>query len=54
MDRYIYTAFARDAVRDPSQQWIKDVFGFAPIPDLVCYLRIDVENLIPRVIESVE
>lgn len=52
MDRYVYTAFARDAVRDPNQQWIKDVFGFAPIPDLVCYLRIDVENLIPRVIES--
>jgi len=51
-DRYIYTAFARDAVRDPDMRWIKDVFGFAPVPDLVCYLRIDVENLIPRVIES--
>ncbi|GEM_PF-26737 len=52
MDRYVYTAFARDAVRDPEMKWIHDVFGFAPIPDLVCYLRIDVENLIPRVIES--
>ncbi len=52
MDRYVYTAFARDSVRDPSMQWIKDVFGFAPIPDLVCYLRTDVETLIPRVIES--
>ncbi len=51
-DRYIYTAFARDSARIPDMHWIKDVFGFAPIPDLVCYLRIDVENLIPRVIES--
>ncbi len=52
MDRYVYTAFARDSIREPSMQLIKDFFGFAPIPDLVCYLRIDVENLIPRVIES--
>ena len=29
-----------------------DVFGFAVVPDLICYLRIDIENLIPRVIES--
>jgi len=52
MDRYVYTAFARDSVREPDQQWIRDVFGFAPIPDLVCYLRTDVDSLIPRVIES--
>jgi len=51
-DRYIYTAFARDAARNPDMRWIKDVFGFAPVPDLVCYLRIDVENLIPQVIEA--
>ena len=51
-DRYIYNAFARDSARDPSMAWIKDVYGFAPVPDLVCYLRLDVDNLIPRVIES--
>jgi len=51
-DRYIYTAFARDAARNPDTRWIKDVFGYALVPDLVCYLRIDVANLIPRVIES--
>jgi dTMP kinase len=51
-DRYVYTAWARDLVRDPNPQWIKDLYGFAPIPHLVTYLRIDVENLIPRVIES--
>jgi Thymidylate kinase len=51
-DRYIYTAFARDVVRSGDRQWIRDVFGFALIPDLVCYLRIDVETLALRVIES--
>ena len=51
-DRYVYTAFARDAVRGKDPRWIRDVFGFAPVPDLVCYLKIDVDALIPRVIES--
>jgi dTMP kinase len=51
-DRYIYTAFARDFVRSGNRTWIRDVFGFALIPDLVCYLRIDVETLALRVIET--
>lgn len=51
-DRYIYTAFARDAVRSGDRAWIRDVFGFAVVPDLVCYLRIDVDTLALRVIES--
>lgn len=51
-DRYIYTPFARDFVRSGDRTWIRDVFGFALIPDLVCYLRIDVDTLALRVIES--
>jgi dTMP kinase len=51
-DRYIYTAFARDFVRSGDRHWIRDVLGFALIPDLVCYLRIDVETLALRVIET--
>ncbi len=51
-DRYIYTALARDFVRSADRTWIRDVFGFALIPDLVCYLRIDVETLALRVIET--
>lgn len=51
-DRYIYTAFARDFVRSGDRNWIRNVFGFALIPDLVCYLRIDVETLALRVIET--
>ncbi len=51
-DRYIYTAFARDTVRSGDRTWIRDVLGFAIVPDLVCYLRIDVDTLALRVIES--
>lgn len=51
-DRYVYTAFVRDMVRDSDPQWIRNVFGFALVPDLVLYLKIDMDTLIPRAIES--
>ncbi len=51
-DRYIYTAIARDAVRGSDPKWIRSVLGFAPVPDLVCYLDIDLEHLGPRVLAS--
>ena len=51
-DRYIFTAFARDVVREPRPEWIRDLFSFALVPDLVVYLKVDLETLIPRVIEA--
>ncbi|MBI5367794.1 MAG: dTMP kinase, partial [Planctomycetes bacterium] len=51
-DRYIYTAFARDLVRKADPVWVRQLFGFALVPDLVCYLRIGVEDLVRRVLES--
>ncbi len=51
-DRYVYTAFVRDVVRKEDPQWIRNVFGFALVPDLVLYLKIDMDTLIPRAIES--
>ncbi|MFZ1978387.1 MAG: thymidylate kinase [Bacteroidota bacterium] len=51
-DRYIYTAFARSVVRGANRQWIRKVFGFAINPDAIFYMRIGVEDLIPRVINS--
>ena len=49
-DRYVYTAFARDIVRGADRQWVRDLFGFAPVPHLVLYLKIDVPTLIRRAI----
>jgi dTMP kinase len=49
-DRYIYTAFARSIVRGADRQWLRRVFSFALEPDAVFYMKISIEDLIPRVI----
>lgn len=51
-DRYIFTAMARAGVRGVDRQWIRNLYGFAIAPHLVFYLRIDVDTLIRRVLES--
>lgn len=51
-DRYMYTAFARNTVMGADRRWTRDLFGFAVVPDLVLYLKIDTENLVPRVLEG--
>lgn len=52
IDRYIFTAIARDVVRQPDTKWIRNLFSFALVPDLVLYLKISIEALIPRAIEA--
>lgn len=49
-DRYFYTAFARAVVRGGDPEWIRKLYGFAIRPDLVIYLRVDVDTLIHRVL----
>lgn len=39
-DRYIYTLMARDIVRGASAAWLRQVYGFAIIPDVVFYLKV--------------
>jgi dTMP kinase len=51
-DRYVYTAFARSIVRGADPMWIRKVFGFALKPNAVFYMKISIEDLIPRVINS--
>lgn len=51
-DRYIFSLIARAVVRGVNRRWIEDVFGFALIPDIVFYLDVDVEQLLPRVLKS--
>jgi dTMP kinase len=49
-DRYMYTAFARNTAMGADSGWSRSLFGLALVPDLVLYLRIDVNSLIPRVL----
>lgn len=39
-DRYVYTAFARDAARGANREWVETLYRFAPKPDVVFYLRV--------------
>jgi dTMP kinase len=51
-DRYIYSIIARATVRGVDPGWIRDVFGFAIVPDAVYYLQADLPHLIPRVLNA--
>jgi dTMP kinase len=51
-DRYIYTAFARNEARGLSVDWVRSLFGFALVPDLVFYLEADLNTLVPRVLRA--
>jgi dTMP kinase len=42
-DRYIFTAFARDAARGADPQWLRLLFEFGPRPDIVFYLHVPPE-----------
>ena len=51
-DRYIYSIIARAMVRDVDPAWIRNVFGFALVPDAIYYLHADLPHLIPRVLNA--
>lgn len=51
-DRYIYSIMARTVVRGVDPAWVRNLFRFAPVPDLVLYLHADVESLTPRVLSA--
>ncbi|HEV2175909.1 MAG TPA: dTMP kinase [Terriglobia bacterium] len=49
-DRYIYSLMARAATRGVDPAWIRNAYSFALKPDAVFYLKIGVDDLIPRVV----
>jgi len=51
-DRYIYSLMARAIVRGVNPAWIRSLYSVALKPDAVFYLRLGVDQLIPRVIFS--
>lgn len=51
-DRYIYSLMARALVRELDLAWVRNLYSFALKPDAVFYLRVGVEELIPRVVFS--
>jgi dTMP kinase len=51
-DRYIYSLMARAMVRGMDPHWIRSIFRVALKPDAVFYLRLGIEQLLPRVVFS--
>ena len=51
-DRYIYSLMARAIVRGVDPAWIRSLYSVALKPDAIFYLRLGVDELIPRVIFS--
>jgi dTMP kinase len=48
-DRYIYTAFARDAARGVDRRWVRDVYSFAAVPTVALYFRVPLEESLRRI-----
>lgn len=51
-DRYIYSLMARASVRGMDAGWIRSIYSVALKPDAVFYLRIGIDDLLPRVVFS--
>ena len=47
-DRYIYTLMVRDIVRGMDEEWLKNLYGIALVPDAVFYLNVSPEELVQR------
>jgi dTMP kinase len=51
-DRYIYTAFARDAVRGCSRTWLRNLYGFARRPDLTLFFNTPLPTALSRILSG--
>jgi dTMP kinase len=51
-DRYIYSLMARAIVRGADPEWLHEVYGFALRPDAIFYLRVQIDDLVTRVLQS--
>ncbi len=48
-DRYVYTAFARDAARGVNRDWVRRIYSFAVKPTLGLYFRVPLDVSIERI-----
>jgi dTMP kinase len=51
-DRYIFTAFARDAVRACDRAWLRKLYGFARIPDITLLFKLPLDVALGRILEG--
>jgi len=51
-DRYIYTAYARDATRGCNPDWVRKTYSFAIKPDITFYFRTPIDVAINRILSG--
>lgn len=51
-DRYFYSIVARDVVRGADPEWARKIYGFALKPDIVFYLKADLNHLVHRLVHG--
>ncbi|MGA1238066.1 MAG: dTMP kinase [Limisphaerales bacterium] len=51
-DRYVFTAFARDTVRGCNAEWVRGLYGFAPLPDLTFFFNAPLEVSLRRILDG--
>ena len=51
-DRYVFTAFARDAVRGVDREWVQQLYSFAAQPDITLFFRAPLEVSLRRILEG--
>ncbi len=49
-DRYIFTAFARDAVRGCDREWLRKMYSFARLPDVTFYFNVPLNTALNRIL----
>ena len=49
-DRYMFTAFARDAVRGVQPNWVRSLYSFAREPDMTLYCRAPLQVALDRIL----
>ncbi len=51
-DRYAFTAFARDVARGVDPSWVRNLYSFAPLPDLAFYFRVPLDVAVERILSA--
>ncbi|HEV8325441.1 MAG TPA: thymidylate kinase [Myxococcota bacterium] len=52
VDRYVYTAFARDAARGVDRGWLRQLYSFATAPTVAFYFRVPLDEALKRILRG--
>ena len=51
-DRYAFTAFARDVARGVDREWVRNLYSFAPQPDIAFYFQVPLDVAVERILSG--